>query len=124
MNRPRLWRSQKRRARRHARSTTGTTARSAPALEPTPVHRESAPAWGCDPEVARSGAVVPVLKTLARNRRPIARHFIRVIRAQLTRAQLVLAADNCRGTLGLDPSTSLRAGSRDARPHTSHTCKN
>src|SRR5260370_20033048 len=84
MNRQRPWRSRKHRVRRHARSTTGTAARSAPVPGPTPVHRESAPAWRSDPEVARSGAVVPVLKTLARNRRPIARHFIR---AQLIRAR-------------------------------------
>src|SRR5229473_5271503 len=100
MSRRRLWRSQKHRVRRHARSTTGTAARSAPAPGPTPVHQESAPAWGCDPEVARSGAVVPVLKTLARNPRPIARHFIR---AQLIRAQRCHGVNNCRVALGLDP---------------------
>src|SRR6202140_1678150 len=84
MNRPRPWRCRKHRVRRHARSTTETAARTDPAPEPTPVHQESAPAWRYDPEVARSGAVVPVLKTLARNRRPIARHSIR---AKLIRAQ-------------------------------------
>jgi putative membrane protein insertion efficiency factor len=32
--------------------------------------------------------------------------------------------ENCRASLGLDPSTSLRAGSRGARPHTTQLTDN
>src|SRR2546430_15317316 len=45
-------------------------------------------------------------------------HFCRVPASKLE-SRVAAAAGSCRAALGLDPSTSLRAGSRGARPHTS-----